>query len=103
MVDEWMDRQTDVQIDTQMGGLMDWIVDGWTDRQLNGQVSIQEVGRKGGKTERKKVGMMEEVRKEEKMNEKTDTVPPESIDPFAAFLPWGLHTSMTRYSRVLPR
>lgn len=31
------------------------------------------------------------------------TVPPESIDPFAAFLPRGLHASMTRYSRTQPR
>ena len=32
-----------------------------------------------------------------------NTVPPESIDPFAAFLPRGLHASMTRYSRTRPR
>ena len=31
------------------------------------------------------------------------TVPPESIDPFAAFLPRGLHASLTRYSRTQPR
>ena len=34
---------------------------------------------------------------------KTSTVPPESIDPFAAFLPRGLHASMTQCSRTRPR
>ena len=31
-----------------------------------------------------------------------DTVLPESIDPLATFLPWGLDASLTRYSRIQP-
>ena len=30
------------------------------------------------------------------------TVPPESIETFAAFLPRGLHASLTQYSRTQP-
>ena len=35
--------------------------------------------------------------------EKIYTVPPESIDQFAVFLPRGLHASLMRYSRTQPR
>ena len=38
-----------------------------------------------------------------KVLETSIAVSPESIDPFAAFLPRGLHASMTRYSRTRRR
>ena len=43
------------------------------------------------------------VKSVEKLSVIEITVPPESIDPFAAFLPPGLHASLTRYSRTQPR
>ena len=39
----------------------------------------------------------------QKKNNKRNTVPPEDIDPFPAFLPRGFHASMSRYSRTQPR